>query len=144
MSRLRAQKISRRSPVGAPGWRVGWPILRCATAATYPDARTNWRAPTFTSRDTRNIPMPGERPEKIDAREFGHRNVLSPGQWRFPDAGRARPPPYRARRPGPVDTPRLWRAGRSARRSLGPFGQRPLLQRALSAAAPVRIGPPGD
>jgi PEP-CTERM motif len=23
---------------------VGWPILRCATAATYPDARTNWRA----------------------------------------------------------------------------------------------------
>ncbi len=25
---------------------VGRPILRCATAATHPDARTNWRAPT--------------------------------------------------------------------------------------------------
>ena len=31
---------------GAPGWGVGRPILRCATAATHPDARTNWRAPT--------------------------------------------------------------------------------------------------
>jgi len=39
-------KICRRSPVGAPGRGVGRPILRCATAATYPDARTNWRAPT--------------------------------------------------------------------------------------------------
>jgi len=36
--------FGRRSPVGALGWGVGWPILRCATAATYPDARTNWRA----------------------------------------------------------------------------------------------------
>ena len=36
----------RRSPVGAPGRGVGRPILRCATAATYPDAHTNWRAPT--------------------------------------------------------------------------------------------------
>src|SRR5271165_4851368 len=25
---------------------VGRPILRCATAATYPGARTNWRSPT--------------------------------------------------------------------------------------------------
>jgi len=39
-------KIGRRSPVGAPGRGGGRPILRCATAATYPDARTNWRAPT--------------------------------------------------------------------------------------------------
>src|SRR5271157_5284509 len=39
-------KDCRRSPVGAPGRGLGRPILRCATAATYPDARTNWRAPT--------------------------------------------------------------------------------------------------
>jgi len=39
-----AENFGRRSPVGAPGRGVGWPILRCATAATYPDARTNWRA----------------------------------------------------------------------------------------------------
>src|SRR5208337_3613134 len=32
--------------LGAPGRGVGRPILRCATAATHPDARTNWRAPT--------------------------------------------------------------------------------------------------
>ena len=36
---LRAnQTFRRRSPVGAPGRGVGRPILRCATAATYPDA----------------------------------------------------------------------------------------------------------
>jgi hypothetical protein len=39
-------RFCRRSPVGAPGRGVGRPILRCATAATYPDARTNWRVPT--------------------------------------------------------------------------------------------------
>jgi len=39
-------QVCRRSPVGAPGRGGGRPILRCATAATYPDARTNWRAPT--------------------------------------------------------------------------------------------------
>src|SRR5208337_1708409 len=40
------ENIGRRSPVGAPGQEVGRPILRCTTAATCPDARTNWRAPT--------------------------------------------------------------------------------------------------
>ncbi len=41
---LFSQDIRKRSPVGAPGRGVGWPILWCETAATYPDARTNWRA----------------------------------------------------------------------------------------------------
>jgi hypothetical protein len=48
--RPRCAKIRTRSPVGAPGRGVGRPILRCATAATYPDARTNWRAPTKIQR----------------------------------------------------------------------------------------------
>ena len=49
------QKFRRRSPVGAPGRGIGWPILRCATAATYPDARTNWRAPTGNALRDREV-----------------------------------------------------------------------------------------
>ncbi len=49
---LKLTKDRRRSPVGAPGRGVGRPILRCATAATYLDARTNWRAPTLISQNS--------------------------------------------------------------------------------------------
>ena len=41
-----ATNFRRRSPVRAPGRGIGRPILRCATAATYPHSRTNWRATT--------------------------------------------------------------------------------------------------
>ncbi len=44
---LGLERICRRWPVGAPGRRVGRPILRYATAATYLDARINWRAPAI-------------------------------------------------------------------------------------------------
>ena len=42
----RLLKYRRRSPVGAPGRGSGGQFYGCATAATYPDVRTNWRAPT--------------------------------------------------------------------------------------------------
>ena len=52
----RSGSFSRCSPVGAPGRGVGRPILRCATTATCPDSRTNWRAPTIIGSPVPNVP----------------------------------------------------------------------------------------
>ena len=43
-SRIHGFLVGTRQLVRQDG--VGRPILQCATAATYPDAHTNWRAPT--------------------------------------------------------------------------------------------------